>query len=74
MNQLNTNIKGQMTPSQFIQECITDISVQEIKQIIQQSGFKLNGQIISNSEMIIDFKIGDTIQFNLNDLQFNVVE
>lgn len=73
LNLFDTNIKGLMTPTQFIQECVDDIPVDEIKQVVKQNGFILNGQIISDPEILVSFKSGDTVIFKAHNLQFNIV-
>jgi len=73
MTIFKTIIKGNMTPVQFLQESVDDLSIEEIKRVIQQSGFVINSQVVSNPEVLIDFKTGDIVTFKLNDLQFDIV-
>lgn len=73
MTIFKTSIKGSMTPIQFLQEGVDDLSTDEIKRVILQNGFMINSQVISNPEVLIDFKTGDIVIFKLYDLQFDVV-
>lgn len=69
---VETNIKGRMTPVQFIKECVDDITDEEIINVINLGGFSRNGEVVANSNQEIEFLVRDKITFRLNNLAFYI--
>ncbi len=76
----DTVTQSSMTPVAFLEQCLEDISKEEMVRIIQSGGFQLDGQVIKDPNGVLEFKVGDTVLFyqdifkdNKTCLQFTIV-